>query len=141
MQAGVKVMRSYDYCHFEVSLSSDEDMTIEQVDEMRKKAALLVDEAVRQYKIAKEKEQKRDRREYDMRRSIEQVERIKKIPKEELSIGDAALLKSYEEGQFWKSYNEDQYFYDDPERELHFSMLYAMKGIKIKTSEDPSDLG
>jgi len=52
MDASVKVMRSYDYCHFEISLSIDET-TLEEADNLRKAAARLTDKAVHQYKIAK----------------------------------------------------------------------------------------
>jgi hypothetical protein len=53
MNASVKVMLSYDYCHFEIALSSDQDMTLSEVNEMRKAAHRLADNAVRQYKVAK----------------------------------------------------------------------------------------
>lgn len=39
MSATVRVMRSYDYCHFEIVLGSNEDMTTDQVNDMRKEAA------------------------------------------------------------------------------------------------------
>lgn len=51
--ASVKVMRSHDYCHFEVSLTSSEANKPEEVDALRKVAARLTDKAVRQYQIAK----------------------------------------------------------------------------------------
>ena len=51
--ASVKVMRSHDYCHFEVCLSTDTATTTEQVDALRKEAARLADKAVEQYKMAK----------------------------------------------------------------------------------------
>jgi hypothetical protein len=54
--ASVKVMRSHDYCHFEVALSATIDDGLErpvQVDELRKTAARLADKAVEQYKVAK----------------------------------------------------------------------------------------
>lgn len=51
--ASVKVMRSHDYCHFEVSLGYDAPATLEQIDALRKEAARLADKAVEQYKIAK----------------------------------------------------------------------------------------
>lgn len=57
--ASVKVMRSHDYCHFEVNLSAsiecppDSPEWFQQVDAMRKNAARLADKAVEQYKIAK----------------------------------------------------------------------------------------
>jgi hypothetical protein len=52
-EGSVKVMLSYDYCHFEVALSSDQDMTLPEIDAMRKDAMRLADKAVRQYKTAK----------------------------------------------------------------------------------------
>lgn len=51
--ASVKVMRSHDYCHFEVCLSSNDADTPEKVDALRKEAARLADKAVDQYKTAK----------------------------------------------------------------------------------------
>lgn len=45
----IKVMRSYDYCHFEIQLGASEEKTLEQIDEMRKEAARLTDKAVKQY--------------------------------------------------------------------------------------------
>ncbi|HEX9970644.1 MAG TPA: hypothetical protein VGD14_01100 [bacterium] len=53
MSASVKIMLSYDYCHFEICLGSDENLSLEQVDNMRKDAQRLADKAVNQYKIAK----------------------------------------------------------------------------------------
>ena len=59
-KASVKVMRSYDYCHFEIVLGRDQtdkinayEITENDVDGMRKEAARLVDKAVEQYKIKK----------------------------------------------------------------------------------------
>ena len=51
--ASVKVMRSHDYCHFEVCLSSSSANTLELVDELRKQAARLADKAVKQYQQSK----------------------------------------------------------------------------------------
>lgn len=49
----VRVMRSHDYCHFDVALGSSEATTPEQVDDLRKAAARLADKAVSQYRTAK----------------------------------------------------------------------------------------
>jgi hypothetical protein len=55
----VKVMLSYDYCHFEICLGADineGNIEVDQVafaDNLRKSAARLADKAVEQYKIAK----------------------------------------------------------------------------------------
>lgn len=51
--ASVKIMLSYDYCHFEICLSTDEEVTLERVDNLRKEAQRLADKAVNQYQIAK----------------------------------------------------------------------------------------
>jgi len=51
MQASVRVMRSHDYCHFEVSLSADDLEDLKAVDDLRKAAARLADKAVAQYQL------------------------------------------------------------------------------------------
>lgn len=57
--ASVKVMRSHDYCHFEVALSIDADqpsgVSLTTVNDLRKEAMRLADKAVEQYKIAKQR--------------------------------------------------------------------------------------
>ncbi|OGF05224.1 MAG: hypothetical protein A2W00_04565 [Candidatus Eisenbacteria bacterium RBG_16_71_46] len=78
--ATVKIMRSYDYCHFEVQLGSDENLTLEEINDLRKQAALLVDEAVRQYKIAKKKEQARTQHEWETERLLERIQAIERKP-------------------------------------------------------------
>ena len=58
--ASVKVMRSYDYCHFEIQMAIGEEAetaeTIQtsDVDLLRKEAMRLADKAVEQYRIAKD---------------------------------------------------------------------------------------
>ena len=46
-KGSVKIMLSYDYCHFEIALASDEEMELKEINEMRKDAQRLADEAVR----------------------------------------------------------------------------------------------
>lgn len=130
MQATARVMRSYDYNHFEISIS-DECSTLDDVNELRKKAAVLVDEAVRQYVIAKQKENSRIRNEGEIRRALEQIENIQKIPQSEWTIQQAALMRAYEDKSFWSKYSEDDYYYDDPDRDHHFSMLSKFKDSRI----------
>ena len=52
-KGSVKIMRSYDYSHFEICLGSDEELSLDKIDSMRKEAARLVDKAVKQYQVAK----------------------------------------------------------------------------------------
>lgn len=133
MQASVKIMRSYDYCHFEVTLGSDDDLTLDQVNELRKQAALLADEAVRQYKVAKAAEAQREQRQWELERSLAHVERITKKSETEWTPEEAALMRAHADGEFWKAYHDNDYFYaDDPDREHHFSMLRRFQDTRIK---------
>ena len=133
MKGSVKVMRSYDYCHFEIALSSDEDMTLDQVNELRKQAAILVDEAVRQYAIAKRKEAHRIGREWEKEEALAKMKYLKEKPEEERTVEDTALLRAYEDSKFWKEYEMDDYYYqDDPERDYHFTMLNKFKQSTVR---------
>lgn len=143
MQASVKVMRSYDYCHFEVALSAEDVFCkgeneaerranqIAIVDELRKDAAILVDEAVRQYKLAKAKEQSRSSREWQVREILERIKYIEAKSESEWTAEEAALMRSYRDKTFWASFDQDDYFYEDPEREHHFSMLRKFQNTRI----------
>lgn len=131
----VKVMRSYDYCHFEVCLGSDEEMTLDEVNELRKQAAILVDEAVRQYKDAKEAEQRRNAGQWDRDQALARLKRLRETPQSELSVQAAAELRTLEDKEFWRQYEEDDYCYDeDSEREFHFSMLRKFKESRISAA-------
>lgn len=54
--ASVKVMLSYDYSHFEASMSVENEsgLALSDIDEARKKCQRLADKAVGQYKKAKQ---------------------------------------------------------------------------------------
>jgi hypothetical protein len=133
MSATVKVMRSYDYCHFEVQLGIDEAVTMDQVNELRKQAAILVDEAVRQYRIAKGKEQSRISKQYDRDRATQRIAILKDKPPEELNAEEAAILRADADGSFWKDFEDDDYIYsEDAERDHHFSMLNAFKRATVR---------
>ena len=132
MKASVKVMRSYDYCHFEVALSSDQEMTLDEVNGLRKQAAILVDEAVREYRIAKKREDSRQRFEWDKERAVERATKLREKPPSEWSIDEAAFMRSYEDKEFWRDFESEDYYYDaDPERDHHFSMLRKFQETRI----------
>lgn len=137
MKATVRVMRSYDYCHFEVVLSSDEEMDMDQVNELRKKAALLVDEGVRQYIIAKKKENDRNRRDWEIRESLKRLEIAKQKSESELTIEETALLRADADKSFWENVHKDDYYYEDEEREHHFSMLSQFQNTVVKCIPGP----
>ena len=93
----VKVMRSHDYCHFEVVLASSDANTPEKVDELRKTAARLADKAVEQYKIAKTNAEQRI---YDKRRLdnlINDVDDILKTPVDARTPEDMAKVKALDD--------------------------------------------
>ena len=106
MGASVKIMLSYDYCHFEVSLSSDDEMTLNQVNEMRKDCQRLVDKAVHQYKIAKSEASKMI---YGTEKArLEKEVRIIKenYPKSEWTPEQKASVKALEDFQYY-DYQDD----------------------------------
>jgi hypothetical protein len=113
--ASVKVMRSHDYCHFEVALASNflglssEDTTL-AVDDLRKTAARLADKAVEQYKVAKEnleRQESHDRRAEYIR---EEAAAIEAKPEGERTPDEQATLKTYKDHVF---HANRRYDYDD----------------------------
>ena len=109
-KASVKIMLSYDYCHFEVALSSDENMTLQQVNELRKDAQRLTDEAVRQYKEKKRRAE--TDWEWSHRQVLESAEKIRQRPISEWTPGDKAIMKLLDDAT-WAAQRD--YDYDDDE--------------------------
>lgn len=97
MNASVKVMNSYDYCHFEVALSA-EDVSLADVDNLRKEAQRLVDKSIKQYKIAKRVSA------IDQTPSPELGRKVKAIrenfPQSEWTPEQQATVKEYEDRSF-----------------------------------------
>ncbi len=98
--ATVKVMRSHDYCHFEVSLSSSGAKSPEAVDELRKQAARLADKAVRQYRIAKINAQRLASNTFEQEQRRMRVQRIREINEEERTVEQRADLKAWDDEQY-----------------------------------------
>lgn len=106
-KASVKVMNSYDYSHFEVSLSTDDLVDADSVNVMRKRAQRLVDEAIRQYKVAKEKAQKRVSLEYERENLINEISLIRKRPESEWTASDKAKVKAMDDDAHWRAHDYD----------------------------------
>lgn len=119
--ASVRVMRSHDYCHFEVVLGTDADELItlpgarqslgtDQVDALRKTAARLVDKAIEQYKVAKANfakcEADKNQREYQRQRA----EKLRAIAETDRTPEQAAELKAHEDAVFHRM---RRYDYED----------------------------
>ena len=129
----VRVMRSHDYCHFEICLSVHPDATFDEVNQRRKEAALLVDEAVRQYKLAKEAENRRAISEREIARLLDRIEHIKQLPESEWSPEEAALVRVSADEEYWSRWHDDDYCYlADEERDYHFSMLDRFKAVTVR---------
>lgn len=114
MGASVKVMLSHDYCHFEVVKSSEQELTNEQINEMRKDVQRLADEAVRQYKVAKEKSI-RDMS-YEKQRFEARVREIQAKEEKSRTIEEVAMLKHYNDAQ-WQRQFEPYDYEDENERD------------------------
>lgn len=111
---GVKVMRSHDYCHFEISLASDTANTPEAVDELRKTAARLADKAVEQYKVAKTHAAHRFQNQDEKAFLRREVEAILIEPEGDRTPNEQAKVKLLNDEAYW-SRRERDYDYEDYE--------------------------
>jgi hypothetical protein len=116
--ASVKVMRSYDYCHFEVNLTAsvncppDSGEWYQQVDSLRKNAARLADKAVAQYKTAKVAHQAAETKWDSMRWAAEQAG---KTPESERTPEEKAAIKALEDARFAQRHYDYQDDWDQDE--------------------------
>lgn len=112
--ASVKVMLSYDYCHFETSMSleNDEGVSVKEIDEARKECQRLAYKAAGQYRTAKEMAAKRVDGKYQMQNFQSMCETIKKKEEHDRTLKEIAMLKQYED-ENWQSQFDYEYDYDD----------------------------
>ena len=110
--ASVKVMRSHDYCHFEVNLSAsvscppDSPEWFQQVDSLRKNAARLADKAVEQYKIAKRAYHRHETEFGALKYAADNAERT---PEDQRTPEEKAAIKALDDYRF----AQRQYDYQD----------------------------
>ena len=106
--ASVKVMRSHDYCHFEIVLGTAQDtnnpipLTNGMVDDLRKAAARLADKAVEQYKTAKSAKERRDALQQAWR-----LERALKTSESDRTPEEKAIIKYSQDAAFASRFNYD----------------------------------
>lgn len=119
----VKVMRSFDYCHFEIGMTVDSDengnpvnFTSEIIDELRKKAARLADKAVEQYKIAKTNLAKREGDATDRIHQEWRMRNIESLPETERTPEEQAALKAFKDTA-WQNRRHYDYEEDWQEQE------------------------
>lgn len=111
--ASVKVMNSYDYCHFEVCLSLSGICTSSEVDGARKDAQRLVDKAIAQYKTAKASVSARvgGMDCFYARSLVSKVKEIRNtVPESEFTPEHKAAIKALNDYNFWI---QRQYDYED----------------------------
>lgn len=134
-QASVKVMRSYDYCHFEVNLGTDQALDVAEVDDMRRVAAALADRAVDDYKRMKAHDPARSNARFHRDQMEQQIAGIKQKPEGERTLNEVALLKRSEDAEFWARYKADEefdYWNDEQvERDHHFERLRNKERIRV----------
>ena len=112
--ASVKVMLSYDYSHFEASMSVENDngLTVKEIDAARKDCQRLADKAVAQYKTAKAQAASRNDGQYKMDNFIAQCIKIKAKDEHDRTLKEIAMLKQYE-NENWQSQFDYDYDYND----------------------------
>ena len=104
MSASVKIMLSYDYNHFEVCLSSDQDLSLDLVDDMRKDCQRLADKAVTQYKIANESAVRRSDGRYQLQNFIQACKIIENKPPEDRTIKEIGMLKQFTDEKYQEQF-------------------------------------
>ncbi len=114
MDSYVKVLRSYNYNHFEFCIPVADNATVKERNEARKDAERLANEAVRQYKKAKEMATKREGTQFQIDYFLEGVKRIENKPHGERTVDELAVMKQYEDAT-WQSQFEYLYDYEDDE--------------------------
>lgn len=117
--ASVKVMLSYDYSHFEASMSLENDngLSTKDIDDARKSCQRLADKAVGQYKQAKIMASKRSDGQYQMQNFESECKKIAAKDEHDRTIKEIAMLKQYQ-NENWQSQFDYGYDYDDDENYL-----------------------
>jgi predicted nucleotide-binding protein len=94
--ASVKVMQSYNYCHFEASMSLENSDGLEtiDIDNARKDCQRLTDKAVKQYQQSKSFELKRANLRSEKSILEREVANIKAMPENTWSVTDKAKVKA-----------------------------------------------
>jgi hypothetical protein len=115
-----KVMRSYNYCHFEMALTTevchqDEAEMLRHSNDLRKDTAKLVDEAVRQYKQMKDFEASASNRQFEFDRLKKEVAIIREnFPMSEWTSEQKAKVKLLDDYEFQSRFDyvddNGQYF-------------------------------
>lgn len=110
--ASVKVMLSYDYSHFETSMSleNEEGLLTADVDNARKDCQRLCDKAVKQYQTAKKVNEKRTNLHYEKENLEREVRQIQQKSESDWTVTDKAKIKALADHDWNMRYDyEDDY--------------------------------
>src|SRR5690606_38372502 len=108
-KASVKVMRSFDYCHFEVALATDQYLDSGEVNSLRIEAAKLADHAVNQYRAKQQAEGYSASNSYKREELERKVKAIKEnFPQSEWTPEQKATVKQLDDLNF-----SDRFEYDE----------------------------
>ena len=108
--ATVKVMLSYDYCHFEISKQIEgEGITQIDIDNARKDCQRLADKAVGQYRTAKDLASKRLGNSYERMQLEKEVALIKQKKEEFITPEDKAKVKALEDYNHYNYMDDEDY--------------------------------
>lgn len=112
--ASVKVMLSYDYSHFEASMSLENEggLSMTEIDTARKNCQRLADKAVGQYKSAKAHAAQRNDGIYKMNNFEAECKKIKAKDEQDRTVKEIGMLKQYE-NEKWQEQFDIDYDYDD----------------------------
>lgn len=115
--ASVKVMLSYDYSHFEASMSLENDngISVPEIDSARKNCQRLADKAVAQYKTAKANAAQRTDSKYKIQNFEAACKAIEQKPEGDRTLNEIAMLKQYHD-ENWRDQFERFYDYDDDDQ-------------------------
>lgn len=118
MSASVKVMLSYDYSHFEASMSlgNDEGISVEEIDNARKSCQRLADKAVGQYKTFKSIAATRTNKKYEKEVFERQCKQIAAKEENDRTIKEIAMLKQYQDENWQSQFEDDDYDYMDDQK-------------------------
>lgn len=115
-KATVRVMRSFDFCHFESNTTLEGDnVTLAEIDEERKSCQRLCDKAVGQYVKAKESISQKVDNSYERQQLRKEVFEIKQKPAEHWNIIEQAKVKTLDDWDY-----RDKYDYIDDEQDYRF---------------------
>lgn len=119
--ASVKIMLSYDYSHFEssMSLENESGLLAVEIDAARKDCQRLCDKAVAQFKKAKEMAEKRNDGVYQMQNFETECKKIAAKNEHDRTLKEIGMLKEYED-QKWRDKFQYMYDYEDDDNGIQY---------------------